>query len=89
MSKLLIKKEDIGDCKQCKVSPVGVKFSGRLNIRNYGCSHFTSTDGWWLRLEHRRDSILPNEADQDFVSQLLCPKCNKEHGDMLSTILEL
>jgi len=48
MSELLIKKEDIGNCRRCEAKPEGVKFKGLLNIGHFTCSHFNSDDGWWL-----------------------------------------
>jgi len=89
MSELLIKKEDIGNCRRCEAKPEGVKFKGLLNIGHFTCSHFNSDDGWWLRIDHRRDSIWPDEEDKDFVGELLCPPCCKEHSENLKQILEL
>ena len=86
---LLIKKEEIGNCNRCQTEPIGVRFEGVLNIRNHGCSHFNSESGWWLRIDHRRDSIWPDELDKDFVGELLCPACNEEHSENLRKILEL
>lgn len=77
MSELDLKREDIGNCRDCGASTEGVDFYGHID-RESVCSHFKNDDGWWLRIDHKFDIFaMPNDQRlPDVVGELLCPTCN-------------
>ena len=88
MDKLLIKKTDIDHCRSCGMNANPSGFRGAIES-NTSCSHFHTTDGWWLRVDHKRNSIFPDEIDKDVVGELLCPQCVEEKNSLFKDILDL
>lgn len=73
---ILLKREDIAECEDCKADALGVEFTGHNNADTGTgiCSHFESEDGWWLRIDHKRNSVY-GDPDKDIIGALKCPSC--------------
>lgn len=89
MSRILLKRKDIGDCRACSKSPDNEIFNG---VYNSCCTHMTSQNGWWLRIDHKFDFFNDMQRLPDKVGNLLCKECladyNKRVDQFLGSILE-
>jgi hypothetical protein len=86
MSKINLKRDEIGNCRDCGKLPEGEEFKGRYNDH---CTHMESQNGWRLRIEHNYNWFDSSDRLKDTVGELLCPDCLKKHDEELSELLEL
>lgn len=84
---LLIKREDIKECTGCFTSALAVDFVGSDNSETCGCSHFKSDSGWWLRIDHKRDSVY-GDPDEDNIGEVLCPTCLTKHNKAMKEFFD-
>lgn len=87
MLKLNIRREDIGNCRGCKVSTQGVTFKGRVSEH---CTHLHTDCGWWLRIKHKWDYFTASEEPLrllDIVGELLCPVCMEEYNKRMEEFI--
>ena len=89
--KLRIRPDQIDKCKRCEAdaTPEIKNFKGRLNQDDWSkCSHFSTDSGWWLRIDHKRNSVF-GDPDYDVVGELMCPTCEKEHSKLVKELMGL
>ena len=83
---ILLKRDEIGDCRRCGKKPDGESFKGRFNSV---CTHMHSQNGWWLRIDHKYDFYDNNKRLEDKVGELMCPDCEKEYSKDLDELMNL
>jgi len=82
-----LKRSDIGDCQDCGASSDGVAFNGNRLAEEIICSHYTSEEGWWLRIDHRVNLVF-GEPRIDKVGKLLCPPCAEIENELMKEIFD-
>lgn len=86
MNNINLKRNEIGNCRNCGKSPEGEEFRGRFSSR---CTHMESQGGWWLRIDHHENWLEPENKPKDTVGELLCPDCLKEYNEKMTEFLGL
>lgn len=85
MSEILLKRNEIGNCRRCDKDPEREVFKGAFNKN---CTHMHSKGGWWLRIDHRWDYFTKGSPRMpDVVGDLMCPDCLDKHNNTVNEIL--
>ena len=83
--KMILTRADVTECTRCqKPLDPQVKFMGRKDPQG---SRFDSDCGWWLRVEHVRDSIWHDVEDHDRIGDCLCPECKERSHKLMMELL--
>ena len=85
-NKILLKRNEIGNCRRCKKIPEGEEFKGRFREI---CTHMYSQNGWWLRIDHKYDFYDNCKRLDDKVGELMCPECLVEYNKSMDELIGL